>query len=78
MVTKSALHQFETGHWAEACRTLYPLVADQPNHYDVPSLTLDRPGRGMPEEPAGKFRPGARFRAQVVRTVREASSELGG
>ncbi len=37
---ESALHQFETGHWAEACRTLYPLVADQPNHYDVPSLTL--------------------------------------
>ena len=24
----------------DACRTLYPLVADQPNHYDVPSLTL--------------------------------------
>ncbi len=37
---ESALHQFETGLWAEACRTLYPLVADQPNHYDVPSLTL--------------------------------------
>jgi adenylate cyclase len=37
---ESALTQFETGHWAEACRTLYPLVAEQPNQYDVPSLTL--------------------------------------
>ena len=37
---ESALHQFETGLWAEACRMLYPLVADQPDHYDVPSLTL--------------------------------------
>ncbi|HVU88221.1 MAG TPA: adenylate/guanylate cyclase domain-containing protein [Pirellulales bacterium] len=37
---ESALAQFETGHWADACRTLYPLVAEQPNHYDVPSLTL--------------------------------------
>ncbi|HEY4308044.1 MAG TPA: adenylate/guanylate cyclase domain-containing protein [Pirellulales bacterium] len=37
---ESALQQFETGHWAEACRMLYPLVADQPNRFDVPSLTL--------------------------------------
>jgi len=37
---ESALRQFESRHWAEACRTLYPLVASQPDGYDVPSLTL--------------------------------------
>lgn len=37
---EAALAQFEAGHWDEACRTLYPLLGAQPEHYDVPSLTL--------------------------------------
>ncbi|CAN5892190.1 hypothetical protein BH23PLA1_BH23PLA1_08680 [soil metagenome] len=30
----------EAGDWAEACRTLYPLMASQQGHYDRPTLTL--------------------------------------
>ena len=37
---EAALGQFEAGDWARACRTLYPLLASQPDRYDVPSLTL--------------------------------------
>ena len=37
---ETALRQFESRQWAEACRTLYPLLAGQPERYDVPSLTL--------------------------------------
>jgi adenylate cyclase len=37
---EAALAQFESRHWADACRTLYPILAAQPDRYDVPSLTL--------------------------------------
>ena len=37
---EAALKQFESHDWAAACGTLYPLLAAQPDRYDVPSLTL--------------------------------------
>jgi adenylate cyclase len=35
-----ALTLYEAGHFAEACRTLYPLVSSPEGQYDLPSLTL--------------------------------------
>src|SRR5262249_5425781 len=37
---ESALTLFETGEWAAACRTIYPLLLGQEGNYDVPSLDL--------------------------------------
>jgi adenylate cyclase len=38
-VYELALRQYESGQWAEVCRTLYPLLKDH-NKYDLPSLDL--------------------------------------
>jgi adenylate cyclase len=37
---ETALAQYEAGEWADACQTIYPLLADHRGHYDVPSLSL--------------------------------------
>jgi adenylate cyclase len=34
------LSLYEEGRFAEACRTLYPLLSDPDGRYDLPSLTL--------------------------------------
>jgi adenylate cyclase len=34
------LKHFEAGRWAEACRTVYPLIAGREGQYDPPTLTL--------------------------------------
>jgi adenylate cyclase len=35
-----ALAEYEQGHWDEACRLVYPLLAGAAGEYDVPSLSL--------------------------------------
>ena len=37
---EEALKQFEDRQFGLACRTIYPLLANQDGHYDVPSLNL--------------------------------------
>jgi adenylate cyclase len=54
---EAALGQFETGDWARACRTLYPLLASQPDRYDVPSLTLIGRAVDCLKKPTAKFDP---------------------
>jgi len=54
---EAALAQFEAGDWARACRTLYPLLASQPDRYDVPSLTLIGRAVECLKSRAGKFDP---------------------
>jgi adenylate cyclase len=37
---ETGLVQYESGLWAEACRTLYPLLAGQQGNFDLPTLAL--------------------------------------
>jgi adenylate cyclase len=39
---ESALALYEAGQWAACCKALYPLLAGQEGHYDIPSLSLAR------------------------------------
>jgi adenylate cyclase len=39
-IYEKALALFESSRWAEACRTLYPMLAGQEGRYDLPTLTL--------------------------------------
>lgn len=54
---EKALGQFEAGDWALSCRTLYPLLASQPDRYDVPSLTLIGRAVECLKKPTARFDP---------------------
>ncbi len=55
-----ALVLYETGKWSEACQTLFPLLNGDEGTYDLPSLTLAGPGRGVPQGPSIDLRPDPR------------------
>jgi adenylate cyclase len=37
---EEALKDFESKHWSESCRRIYPLLQEDQGHFDYPALTL--------------------------------------
>jgi adenylate cyclase len=54
---ESALSLFESGQYGSACRSVYPLLANQEGNYDVPSLNLVTRSVEAIKNPPDRFDP---------------------